>query len=211
MIFITGRSSTNITSQTSYSTSCPSCGEKGNVVFRVDGKYVHFMFIPCFPTGKTLTAYCTKCNCVQDYYEMSPEMKNEIFHFSKKHKSPILHYTGAILVLLFFLFIIFGIIRADNRKANYIANPKINDLYEISIDADKSYTIMRIENIENDSVYFSINRYTINKSYKTEEINLNENFDTSHLLPVAIKDLDLKSIEGITLRAINRPQESTED
>ena len=204
MIIISGHYSTLIKSEASYYTTCPICGQNGNTVFSVHGKCYHVMFVPFFPTGTQLSAHCTNCNTMLDYTQMPEDLKKEIYEFRKKQRSPLWHYTGLILVFLAISFIVFIMYKYDSQKADYMSTPKVNDIYEIYIDADKYYSALRIEEIKGDSVYFSKNKYSINRGYEVEKIDLSENYDTSKLLPIAIKDLNLKNVDGISLRSIKR-------
>ena len=206
MIFFSGNSSALIKSETSYYTTCPICEQKGQVVFYVYGKYFHFMFIPCFPNGRDLSAHCMKCNSVIDYPQMSKDMKNEIFEFSNKQRRSILHYTGLSIFLFGFLLFLLLINKYDNQKAHYIANPEVNDIYNIISDSDKYYSIMRLEKTKGDSAYFSTNKYSVSNASELHKINIDENFKTSRLLPIAIKDLDLKNVNGMSLYSIDRPK-----
>ncbi|MDR2916305.1 MAG: zinc ribbon domain-containing protein [Tannerella sp.] len=207
MIFISGSSSSLIKSETSYHTTCPFCGHTGDVVFYVRGKYFYFMFIPCFPNGRDLYMHCTKCNSSLEYSEMSQELKSEIFEFSNKQRRSLFHYTGLLLFLFTIISFILLVRHSDSQQADYIKNPQINDLYNISIESDGYYSIMRIENISGDSVYFSVNKYSVRQTFKLDKININENYDVSNLRPVAIKDLDLKEVDEISLYSIKRPDD----
>jgi hypothetical protein len=138
---------------------------------------------------------------------MSQELKSEIFEFSNKQRRSLFHYTGLLLFLFTIISFILLVRHSDSQQADYIKNPQINDLYNISIESDGYYSIMRIENISGDSVYFSVNKYSVRQTFKLDKININENYDVSNLRPVAIKDLDLKEVDEISLYSIKRPDD----
>ena len=191
-------------SEISYHTPCPKCGQKGGIAYSVYGKYVRYFFVPCFPNGRKLFARCEKCHSSWEYNYMSQEMKNEVFAFSQKQRRPAYHYLGIFLFLCFALFLFYVMRTSDSNRADKLANPMIHDRYEIRNEADGYYSYMRIEDMNADSVYFAINKYTTRKSHKLASLDIDENYEVEHLFPVARKELDLKNVEGITLYSIER-------
>jgi hypothetical protein len=170
------------------------------------------MFIPLYPKGRDLVARCEKCSHTWDYSEMSQDQKKEIFAFSNKYRRPVVHYTGVTIILLFFAFLFYVMYSSDSRRDRYLANPQVNDLYEVKIDTSGYYTIMRIEEIKDDSIYFSANKYAVGKSSLLEEIKPDKNYNTSKLIPIATKDVQLRiMMDGVSFYTISRPGKNDHD
>ena len=158
MIFIYGRRKIRIKKYNDYHIKCEHCNDYGQR-FSVYQEYFHIFFIPIFPLGvKTINSVCLKCNDT-----FNGEKRN---HYLSITKTPIYMYTGIILFVGLFLALVIGNISTQRQKAEYVANPKINDVYLIREYENKTttYYFLKIKNIDADTVellhsYFQYNRF----------------------------------------------------
>ena len=186
---------------------CPQCGQRNCMNFNARAKYVHCLLIPLFPNGRDLLARCSHCGYEWSYWQMPPEMKQEMYAYSKRHRRPILHYAGLILFVVFLCWFVHFSMELGRQEAENLSNPMVKDLYEVKIDEDGSYTYLRVEDIRGDSVYFSANDYSVTSSVDVKKIDKDENYDTEHLIAVSKSDLKARKLpEGISLYTVKREQ-----
>lgn len=165
MIFFYGIRSIRIKKYEDSHIKCDNCNCYGQE-FSVYQKYFNLFFVPLFPVGsKTIKSICPKCNDA-----FNEEKKN---HYLSITRTPIYLYIGVILFVGLIIAIVFGNVNTQKQKAAYVADPKINDVYLIRQDEDKStiYYYLKIKNIDLDTVellhsYLQYNRYpsTMNDS-----------------------------------------------
>ncbi|MDR2010754.1 MAG: zinc ribbon domain-containing protein [Bacteroidales bacterium] len=158
MILFYGKRKIRIKKYNDRHVKCDNCNSRGQI-FSVYREYFHIFFIPIFPFGiKTINSICLKCN-----YIFNGEKRD---YYLSITRTPIYLYTGVILVIIFITTVIISNINTQKQKAEYIANPKINDVYLIRQDEDKStiYYYLKVKNIDADTVellhsYLQYNRF----------------------------------------------------
>ena len=129
-----------------YSIKCENCG-KHHQRFYVYQQYFHVMFIPFFPTGiQTIRCSCAGCND-----SFNQEKKNDYLSLTK---TPIYLYTGGLLIAGLIIFAVFGNIKNQKLKKEYVNNPMIGDVYRIRFDENNtsSYSFLKIADIKSDTV-----------------------------------------------------------
>jgi hypothetical protein len=203
LIFFGKRASHTKTGILEYET-CPNCGQQGQIICSVYGEYAHVFWIPIFPLGKSIYAQCQHCNTSWDISQMPPDIRKAAYLFMKNQRTSIWHFTGLILIALLLVFLFFGAQQTKKNTAEFMADPQVMDCYYIRYTDDGMYSTMRIEAIEGDTVYFAVNEYVIKGRSNIDKINIEENFDTEELYPIAKSDLNLENEEGITLDKIRR-------
>jgi hypothetical protein len=204
MIFFYGMREPHIKSTVLEYETCPECGQQGSIVSSVYGRYAHLFWIPLFPLTKKTYTQCRECNHQFYAYQMPESIGKEVQQFSRSVRTPIWYFSGLILFAVLIAFVVYSGKMDDKNTAAYMSDPQIHDCYYIRYSDDGYYSTMRIEAIEGDSVYFSVNDYATSKYSDIEKINIEENFDAEDLYPVAKEDLDLKNVEGVSLRRIRR-------
>lgn len=145
-MIIYGRRKIRIKKYDNYLTKCEHCNsyEQRYAVYQ---EYFHIFFIPFFPSSiKTIKSFCIKC---KDTF--SHEKRN---HYLSITRTPIYFYTGIILFVGLFFTAVLGNITTQKKKAEYVSNPKISDVYLIREDENKeiTYYFLKIRNINSDTV-----------------------------------------------------------
>ena len=129
-----------------YHIKCDKCNDFGQR-FSVYQDYFHLFFIPLFPLGKkTIQSVCLKCND-----RFNEEKKN---YYLSITRTPIYLYTGLILFALMIISIVIGNANTQKQKAAFVANPMINDVYQIREGEGKSrtYYFLKVKNIDSDTL-----------------------------------------------------------
>ena len=176
MLLIYGKRRIRIKKYDDFHIKCDNCNSHEQR-FLVYQEYFHLFFIPIFPFGvKTIKSVCLKCNDT-----FNGEKKN---HYLSITRTPIYLYTGIILLVGLITTLVITNITTQKQKAEYVANPKINDVYLIRDNENKSttYYFLKIKNIDNDTVellhsYLQYNHFvsTMNDSdyFVNDEILIN--------------------------------------
>ena len=201
MIFLYGKRKVRIKKYDDYNIKCENCNSCEQR-FSVYQEYFHIFFIPIFPLGfKMIKSVCLKCN------DTFNEEKKK--HYLSITRTPLYLYTGIILFIGLIVAIVIANINTQKQKAEYVANPKINDVYLIREDENKTatYYFLKIKNIEIDTVellhsYLQYNRFisTMSNSdyfvsdeiYKVSKSDL-KNFLESGLISAVKRDYDKSS------------------
>lgn len=146
MIFIFGRRKVRIKKYDDYHIKCDTCNSCGQR-FSVYQEYFHLFFIPVFPSGiKTITSVCLQCND-----SFNREKRN---HYLSITRTPFYLYAGIILFVGLIVFLVIANLATQKQKEEYVAHPKVNDVYLIRQDEEKStiYYFLKIKNIDVDTV-----------------------------------------------------------
>lgn len=196
MLFLFGTGSTHLTSKHFEQGTCSGCGQKGHIHCSIIGKYAHVFWIPFFPYEKEVIAQCHYCKRQYVLHEMPPEVQAEITQIKRATRHPFWHWLGLILAALFIASIIVTVIvtnkeRNQNNSA-YIANPQVADVYCYKYKEDNSsynYSLMRIEAIRNDSLFFADNNYGCKYSSDVPKLNIESQYDTEELIVYTLDEL----------------------
>jgi hypothetical protein len=112
-------------------------------------------------------------------------------------------YTGIILFVGLVLALVIANISTQKQKAEYVANPKINDVYLIREDENKTttYYFLKIKNIDADTVellhsYFQYNRFI-------STMDSSDYFVSDEIYRVLKSDLK-NHLENGLINAVNR-------
>jgi len=198
MIFIYGRRNIRIKKYDDYHIKCDNCNNYGQR-FSVYQEYFHLFFIPIFPSSiKTIKSVCLNCN---DNDAFDQEKSN---HYLSLTRTPIYLFTGIILFVGLIIALVIGNINTQKQKAEYIADPKINDVYlirEDNEDKSRTYYFLKIKNIDVDTVellhsYFQYNRFV----YKMDDSDYFVSDEVYKVLKSDLKDY----LESGIINAVER-------
>lgn len=160
-MIIYGSKATEIANE-QISDKCSSCGTANGIQMVVFQKYAHVFWIPLFPIGKTAVTQCGHCKQVLQKKEFTSDLNRNYEAVKSNGKTPIWTFSGlAILSIL----IVWGVIsgkQKDEKNAQLILAPQKGDVYEIKKDY-KQYTLYKVDNIANDTVFVLLNEYESNK------------------------------------------------
>jgi hypothetical protein len=110
--------------------------------------YFHLCFIPVFPIGKK--QFEVRCaNCGDD-----TKSENLVRKYERLAKTPIYLFSALILTVAIGVYWIYW--NSNNQKNNteYVANPKVGDVYTISEHrrGERAYYFLRVAEIKGDSI-----------------------------------------------------------
>lgn len=143
---------------------CPHCGQQGHVAGAVFSRHAHVMWIPLFPIYKRMEIWCQHCGETSERYSYPNEIQVQMKDFKRSQKPRIWQFAGLFLVAAFIISVIISGRRETANTETYFKDPKVNDVYCIQV--DKEYTLMYIDEIEDDSIIFICNDYF---AYKLSE------------------------------------------
>lgn len=110
--------------------------------------YFHLCFIPVFPIGKKqFEVRCT--NCGDD-----TRSENLIEKYEKRAKTPVYLFSALILAAVIGGYWIYWNSNNQKNRAEYVANPKVGDVYTISEprNGGTAYYFLRVAEIKGDTV-----------------------------------------------------------
>jgi hypothetical protein len=143
MIFIYGKRKHVLKEFTDQQIVCGSCGNQfGNV--RVCQSYYHLFFIPIV-SASAIFIENTCLNCHSTYEAFTSKYSSGVI-------KPLRFYSVPILISALILALIFGNIMTQKKKAKYVENPKVGDVYLIRDDREtpKKYYFYKIADVNND-------------------------------------------------------------
>ena len=209
-MIIYGRRDVSLQSTTFDEQFCTNCGMKGAVTCTVFSRYAHIFWIPLFPYSKKLLIRCSSCGKVFNLNELNPSLQPEIKEFYRKCKAPFWQWVGLTLIIASVLLNINRTINEKNDTKQFFNSPEINDVYCFKY--EDGYTLMLIDDISNDSVYFLNNEYyfsniiDVKKLHRLKYYNLDETYGYSR------EELDnLFNEEKIIIKIWRALPYSTED
>lgn len=183
--------------------TCPSCGQSQTIVIAPYHRYFHLFWIPIFPIGKEYAIGCEACGHIIDKKD---------FHFSSEinsHiKAPKWHFIGLFLIIaLFAYFIIDHTIEEKSNKSTaieYISTPAVGDVYEFYLKESKEYSLMKVVEIEDDTICVVFNEYATTKKSGLE--NLKDKYSNNYENDIYMysKGNLLELLEDKVLLKINR-------
>jgi hypothetical protein len=147
MFIIYGRRTVRIKKYKDNQHPCRSCG-----VFDLEVKvyrdYYHLFFIPIFPVGDKPVKI--KCNICGQPMRLDTIRK----HYECVSRTPFYLYTIPILVGILSIALVIGNLKTQKKKAAFVADPKVGDVYRIRKDENNSttYFFLRLESIRGDTV-----------------------------------------------------------
>jgi zinc-ribbon family len=141
---------------------CQNCGKQNSIDMHVFQKYAHVFWIPFFPIGKTGISQCDHCKQVLKLKEMPASLKISYDNLKAQSKSPFWMFSGLALVAVLITIGIVSDKQKDQKNAKLILAPQAGDIFEIKLPTNQ-YTLYKVAEVSNDSVYLQINNYETNK------------------------------------------------
>ena len=138
MFLIYGKRTLKIKKYEDYSVRCNNC-KSYSIKYSVYINYYHFFFIPVYPIGlKTVKTQCLNCN---DTFN-----DEKVNHYLSITKTPIYLYTIPLIILSLFIVMMLTNINNQKKKAQYIKDPRVGDVYRIRQEIKKE-TIYHFEKV----------------------------------------------------------------
>jgi len=147
MLYVFGRRDARIAKYTDKEYICYPCKAFEREV-SVYMPYFHFCFIPVFPIGKKrFEVRCT--NCGDD-----TKSENLVRKYEKHAKTPFYLFSALILAAGIGAYWIYWNNNNQKNNAEYVANPKVGDVYTISEHRTDgtTYYFLRLAEIKGDTV-----------------------------------------------------------
>lgn len=143
-------------------------------------KYAHVFWIPMFPTGKTGGSQCSNCGQVLKYNYMPDALRASYERVKDNAGTPIWAYSGLGAIVLIIAAVAINDGKKTEATADYVLHPKKGDVVQIKLDS--VYTLIKLTNVDRDSVYFVTNQFQTTddteiddltaKPYDTEVISM---------------------------------------
>lgn len=148
--------------QTRVPGACPSCGTENSVALHVVQKYIHFVFLPIVPIGRSAVTHCEHCQQTLTGKQLSPSAKEVFKAALAEFRTPIWTYSGVAIVALLTPLALWQSDRHDKEVIARLNTPKEGDLYEILL-GGRSYSFYRVSRVSGDSIYVGLYNYETNK------------------------------------------------
>ncbi len=156
---------------------CPHCNESSTFNFSVYGQYKHIYWIPFFPIKKINVVECQNCKSSYDVKKMPQNIKSkfETNYNITSVKTPITHFSLAILIGIGVIVAFISGINRDKNTVDYAKNPKVGDIWHFKV-RDGSFGLIRVDKVSRDSVFVTINDRVIDRKTETDKLNKLEYF-----------------------------------
>lgn len=142
---------------------CPNCESQNTLDLFVFQRYAHVFWIPFIPIGKTGVSQCSNCKQVLKYNEMPAPLKTTYHQASSKSKTPLWTFIGLAAVIVLVGFTVVDGKKKSAQNAQFIVSPQAGDILECKTKSS-NYTLMKVEEVTNDSVFVRFSNYAVNKS-----------------------------------------------
>lgn len=166
---------------------CSYCEQQGSHTISVFARYAYLYWIPVFPLGKKGVSECDNCKRTIDPSQMNEQLKLAYNNVKSSAKTPILHWTGLIILAAAVLFAIFASKQHKKDAIVYINDPQIGDVYEYK--PNEYYSLLKVASVSQDSVYVISNSYEIERKSKLYKIDKAANYTTN---PFGISKKEIK-------------------
>lgn len=135
---------------------CPACGTA--ITLTVSQRCFHIYGIPFFPLDKFAEGQCHRCRQRFEEREFADEAADEVKYVKKKTRTSLLLFTGPFLILFGILYYNVHLFMQRGQTSDYIADPKVRDLYILPISGHKSfpYLVCQVNAVTGDSVTMAI-------------------------------------------------------
>lgn len=175
MIFIFGTKPVLLNEITPKSIKCNFCESQGTVTLISRSSHTHLYYIPMFPLGVKISAYCHDCTYEANQNEFPQNYYSHIDLLKNDSKTPFWQFTGIAIISIA---ITLGIVRSryvENRDAAYITTPAIGDVYHYKTGYSQ-YSTMKVISINYDSIFYIHNDMEADRYNMLSELNVEENY-----------------------------------
>jgi len=167
---------------------CTNCGQKGTICCTVFSRHAHIFWIPLFPYSKRLVIWCNNCKKEFHINELSPQLRSEIVEFHRKCRAPLWQWVGLALIAASVLIGITNGITENKNTKKYFDSPEINDVYCVKY--DDGYSLMFIDEIRDDSIFFIHNEYTYSTMTKVKNLHKLNYYDLDEVYGYSREELN---------------------
>lgn len=132
--------------------ACPACATVPSLSAKLFGRYVHIMWLPLFPRGKSAVVECAHCRRTWEDQALPREMRAAVAALQHQTRSPAWQWSG--LALLAVGLAVGGaragaaaVADARDARANatYLAAPRIGDVYTVRVrNSEDSYSLLKV-------------------------------------------------------------------
>jgi hypothetical protein len=137
---------------------CANCESRNSMEMYVFQTYAHVFWIPAIPLHKTGISMCSQCKQVLKFQEMTPSLKESYESLKTQVRTPIWTFIGLALFVALIANVFIQDKRDLDRNARLILTPQRGDIFEVKT-KDKQYTLFKVDNVKDDSVFIQINNY----------------------------------------------------
>ncbi len=144
--------------------ACPNCEEKDSHL-AIFANYVHVFWIPLFPYKKSAQISCAHCQLATEEKSMPEDMKEKIKQLKSAVSIPKYLFAGLILIGLSIAYFSYTSSQNTIKEQDYIANPEVGDVYileDLEEPSEYKYYLMKVSDLEGDSLLVSYNTYSYN-------------------------------------------------
>ncbi|WP_126973999.1 hypothetical protein [Gynurincola endophyticus] len=163
-MIIFGHNSKYVVHEPNYE-DCTYCNSKASVSLYIYQKYAHVFWIPMFPLRKVGVSECSHCKQVLRSKQMPASLKSRYEKLKSESRTPLWIFSGTFLLIVLVSSLVFISNKKTALTKKYIAAPQAGDIMKIRTSTGH-YTLLRIADVREDSVFIQFNQYEINKSGK---------------------------------------------
>ncbi len=147
--------------------NCSYCEENTTMTYSVFAKYFHLYWIPFVPIKRKTVVECNSCYITYEYKELLENMKMKVDREREKYgaKIPLWMYSGLMLLFVLVSWAFYQSGKYDIKEMDYKMNPKKGDIYFLNY-TPSNYTTLRIDKVDKDSIYFTLNDTAVHKYTK---------------------------------------------
>ena len=142
--------------------NCPACGTENSVALHIVQKYIHFVFLPVVPIGRSAVTHCEHCQQTLTGKQLSPSAKEVFKAALAEFKTPVWMFSGLAIILLLIPLAFWQSGRHNKEVLARLNAPKEGDLYEIQL-GTRSYSFYKVMRVSGDSIYVGLYNYETDK------------------------------------------------
>ncbi|MES2747120.1 MAG: zinc-ribbon domain-containing protein [Bacteroidota bacterium] len=157
-------------------TNCQYCETYTSMTYSVFASYFHLYWIPFVPYKRKTVVECNECYVTYEYKELPEQIKSKVDREKEKYgaKIPIWMYSGLMLLCILVSLAFYQSSKYDVKELDYKKNPLKGDVYFLNF-TPSNYTTLRIDKVDKDSIYFTLNDTAVSKYTKVFAI-LNQRY-----------------------------------
>jgi hypothetical protein len=141
---------------------CLNCGAENSIELHFFQKYAHIFWIPFFPTNKLGVSQCGHCRQVLKQEEFPSALTNEFRLIKAQTKTPVWTFSGLAFAVVFIGMAMLNSKATAEKNSKFILSPQSGDVFEVKL-KDDQYTLFKVDNVKNDTVFVRFNNYETNK------------------------------------------------